>query len=148
MVQHYAVIEAGGTKFNCAILDNERNILAQTRIPTTVPDETIGASIEFFQAQKAKGYQFNQLGLACFGPLDLNPQSGTWGDITATPKPNWTNTSISRQLEAALDCKVSVDTDVNAAALAEYRWGAAQRHQRLCLCDDWYRRGTGNCHQW
>lgn len=126
MNQYFAVIEAGGTKFNCAILDKERNILVQSRIPTTAPNDTIGASIEFFRDQKANGYQFNKLGLACFGPLDLKPDSATWGNITTTPKPGWTNTPIARQLGSALDCQVCIDTDVNAAGLAEYRWGAAQ----------------------
>lgn len=126
MNQYFAVIEAGGTKFNCAIIDGNRNIIAETRIPTTIPSDTIGASIDFFRGQKAKGFKFDKLGLACFGPLDLKPNSATWGTITSTPKPDWTNTAIARQLESVLDCQVSIDTDVNAAALAEYQWGAAR----------------------
>ena len=123
---YYAVIEAGGTKFNCAILDANRNVYKQTRINTTTPDETIGLAIAFFQQQKKDGYAFDALGLACFGPLDLNPQSATFGNITETPKPCWSNTPITAMLQDALACKVHIDTDVNAAALAEYRWGAAQ----------------------
>ncbi|UAA39221.1 ROK family protein [Paraneptunicella aestuarii] len=126
MTKLYAVIEAGGTKFNCAIVDADRNILAETRIPTTTPDQTLHETIAFFQAQKEQGYHFDQLGLATFGPVDLNKESKHYGHITATPKPHWSYTPIVQQLERNLQCDVNVDTDVNAAALAEYRWGAAQ----------------------
>ncbi|WP_340680463.1 ROK family protein [Paraglaciecola sp.] len=124
--QYYAVIEAGGTKFNCAIVDANRTIYAQTRINTSTPDETIAQTIDFFKQQMLAGYVFKQLGLACFGPLDLAKKSKTYGCITATPKLHWSNTPIVTMLEQALKCKVYLDTDVNAAALAEYRWGAAQ----------------------
>lgn len=123
---YYAVIEAGGTKFNCAIVDANRNICAQTRISTTTPAETIGLTIDFFKQQISAGYQFSALGLACFGPLDLNKHSATFGYITATPKPHWSNTAIATLLKEGLDCEVFIDTDVNAAGLAEYLWGAAQ----------------------
>lgn len=122
----YAVIEAGGTKFNCAIVDAERNILAETRIPTTTPEETLKATIQFFSDQKAQGLDFEQLGLATFGPVDLNRNSEHYGYITTTPKPHWSYTPVVQELESKLNCQVSLDTDVNAAALAEYRWGAAQ----------------------
>lgn len=121
-----AVIEAGGTKFNCAIVDDDRNVYGQTRISTTTPDETLGSVFAFFQQQRIAGYPFDALGLACFGPLDLNPNSASYGYITATPKPYWSNTPILNRLKRELDCEVYIDTDVNAAALAEYHWGAAQ----------------------
>ena len=124
--RYFAVIEAGGTKFNCAIVDAERHIYVQTRIATTTPDETLGLCIEFFKQQRQL-YPFSQLGLACFGPLDLAPRSTTFGYITATPKPLWSHTAVLTRLQQALDCEVRIDTDVNAAALAEYRWGAAQQ---------------------
>ncbi|MFT7559756.1 MAG: fructokinase [Flavobacteriales bacterium] len=126
-MQHYfAVIEAGGTNFNCAIIDADRKILAETRIDTTTPEETLGLVINFFKTQKQDGYDFDVLGLACFGPIDLRSTSTTYGFITATPKPHWSNVAILPQLEKALQCRVYFDTDVNAAALAEYCWGAAQ----------------------
>lgn len=125
MTTYFAVIEAGGTKFNCAIMDSDKNIVAETRIPTTTPQQTIGASIDFFKQQQAS-YSFQKLGLACFGPLDLDANSSTFGNITATPKPNWSNTPIRHQLMQALNVEVIIDTDVNGAALAEYLWGAAQ----------------------
>lgn len=122
----FAVIEAGGTKFNCAIIDKERNVIAEQRIATVTPEVTLGETVAFFRAQQEQGHHFEQLGLATFGPVDLNPHSAHYGNITLTPKPHWSNTPIKRHLEDALGCSVTIDTDVNAAALAEYRWGAAQ----------------------
>lgn len=129
MSQYYAVIEAGGTKFNCAMFDAQHNILSQNRIPTTTPAETLDACIEFFLAQKQAGLMFSQLGLACFGPLVLNQNSNKYGYITKTPKPGWSDTPILARLKNALECDVAIDTDVNAAALAESRWGAAKNTQ-------------------
>lgn len=126
MTEYYAVIEAGGTKFNCAIVNNQRDIIASTRIPTTTPNQTLSACVAFFQEQQRQGLRFSQMGIASFGPLDLKPGSATFGYITATPKPNWGNTPICQVFADALNCQVTLDTDVNAAALAEHRWGAAQ----------------------
>lgn len=126
MTEVYAVIEAGGTKFNCALMDGEKNILTQQRITTTTPEETLQAVVQYFDTQRKAGYVFSQLGLACFGPLDLNPSSHHFGSITQTPKPDWSNTPIKSMLEGRLGCQVVLKTDVNAAALAEALWGAAQ----------------------
>ncbi len=122
---YIAAIEAGGTKFNCAIIDADRNIIIEARVDTTTPENTLNHVIDFFNTQKKAGYHFDTLGLACFGPVDLNKKSPHYGYITATPKPNWSNTPIVPTLEKALNCDVVIDTDVNAAALAEYKWGAA-----------------------
>ncbi|WP_416307829.1 ROK family protein [Neptunicella sp. SCSIO 80796] len=126
MTDNYAVIEAGGTKFNCALMDSNKNILVQQRIATTNPEQTLQQTVDFFQQQRQQGYQFSQLGLACFGPLDLDADSAHFGHITQTPKPGWLNTPIKTLLEQQLNCQVIIDTDVNAAALAEVMWGAAQ----------------------
>lgn len=120
-----AVIEAGGTKFNCAIVNKKRKILVSQRIETTTPEKTIAQVIDFFEKQK-KQYPFTQLGLATFGPIDLDEQSANFGSITQTPKPHWSNTPLVTMLESGLGCKVIFDTDVNAAALAEFYWGNAQ----------------------
>ena len=125
----YAVIEAGGTKFNCAIVDGHRRVLAEQRIATTTPGETLAQCVDFFAAQRQQGHHFARLGIASFGPLDLNPVSKTFGFITQTPKPFWSNTPLASHFEEALGVDVKIDTDVNAAALAEYRWGAAQGTQ-------------------
>ena len=126
MADYYAVIEAGGTKFNCAIVNARREILAEQRVATTTPDETLGEVVAFFKQQQAAGFNFSRLGLACFGPIDLHYDSPAYGSVTETPKPHWSNTAIVSILEQALNCFVGFDTDVNAAALAEQRWGAAQ----------------------
>lgn len=126
---YYAVIEAGGTKFNCAIVDGQRQVLAEQRIATTTPAETLARCVDFFQQQRQHGYRFQRLGIASFGPLDLMPNSETYGFITQTPKPFWSNTPLVSHFEKALGVEVRIDTDVNAAALAEYRWGAAQHTQ-------------------
>lgn len=125
-MQYVAVIEAGGTKFNCAIIDENKEIITQTRIDTTIPDETLAQVIVFFNKQKQAGYNFNILGLACFGPLDLHKNSAHYGSITSTPKAGWSNTPIVSLLKEALKCDVVIDTDVNAAAIAENKWGNAQ----------------------
>ena len=118
----YGGIEGGGTKFVCAVGTGPEDLRAETRFPTTTPAETIGRAIEFFR-------QFDglaALGFASFGPLDPRPDSPTYGHILPTPKPGWTNADVVGPLRAAFGLPVVFDTDVNGAALAEGRWGAAQ----------------------
>jgi fructokinase len=129
--EYIGAIEGGGTKFDCAVLDANHDIISSKRIATTTPDETINHVIAFFQAQKLDGLQFEKLGLACFGPLDLHPSSPHYGSITATPKAGWSNTPIMAMLQDALHCAVSIDTDVNGAALAEATVGLHQNTQSL-----------------
>lgn len=123
----FAAIEGGGTKFNCAIFNRNKEIVAEQRIDTTTPEVTLKKVTDFFLNQRARGHDFNNLGLACFGPLDLAKHSSTYGNIMQTPKLNWSNTPIKSILENGLKCSVSIDTDVNAAALAEHNWGASQK---------------------
>lgn len=115
-------VEAGGTKFVAAIGRGHDDILAQVQIPTTSPDETLQHTIDWFRA--AGGIA--GLGLASFGPVDLDPASQEWGYIINTPKAGWGQTSIAARLGDALGCPVSLDTDVNAAAIGEHLHGAAQ----------------------
>jgi fructokinase len=122
----YGGIEAGGTKFVCALGSGPDDIRAEVRFPTTNPDETIGQAIRFFEEQQAAHGPLAALGVAAFGPVDPNPRSPTFGYITTTPKPGWANTNFVGRLQAVLDLPVGFDTDVNGAALGEYRWGAAQ----------------------
>ena len=121
----YGGIEAGGTKINCAIGDGPNNIVAETRIPTTTPNETVAAVITFFRAYQAQ-YPLQAIGIASFGPVDLNPHSPTYGYITSTPKPGWANVDLMGAIKQAFNLPIGFDTDVNGAALGEYRWGAAQ----------------------
>lgn len=116
-----ALIEAGGTKFIVGVADALAGIEARTRIDTTTPRETIAAAIKWLQNQQP-GY--DAVGVASFGPLDLNRSSKQWGHVTRTAKPHWSGADIAGPLGNALDCAVAIDTDVNGAALAEWRWGA------------------------
>lgn len=115
-------IEAGGTKFVCIVGTGPDDIRAETRFATTTPDETIGKAIDFF---KANG-PVDAIGIASFGPVDLNPKSPTYGFITSTPKPGWRNTPIVEPIRQAFNVPIGFDTDVNGAALGESEWGAAQ----------------------
>lgn len=121
----FGAIEAGGTKFVCAVGTGPENLLNEIRFPTTTPDETLQKCIAFFQAQ-SKIYTLSAIGIACFGPINLDPTSPTYGYITSTPKPGWQNTSMVKFFENTLQIPVAFDTDVNAAALAESYWGAGQ----------------------
>jgi fructokinase len=116
-------IEAGGTKFVCAVGTGPDDIVAEDRFPTTMPDETIGQAISFFEPYREN---LEAVGIGSFGPVDLDKGSATYGFITSTPKPHWANVDLVGKVGRALDVPVGFDTDVNAAALGEQKWGAAQ----------------------
>lgn len=116
-------IEAGGTKTVCAVGSGPDSILALERFPTTTPEETLGQCIDMFQRFKS---DLKAVGIATFGPVDHDPASPTWGHVTNTPKLEWQYTDMVGTVERALDLPVSMDTDVNGAALGEHVWGAAQ----------------------
>ena len=119
-------IEAGGTKFVCVIGDGPDTIIESTRIDVTAPAETIGAARDFFMRALEAGVQLEAVGIGSFGPLELRLGHPRYGLITATPKPGWSNTDLVGPFVSALGVPVAFDTDVNAAALAEGRWGAAR----------------------
>ena len=123
--QSFGAIEAGGTKFICMVGSGPEYIEAQTRIETTKPGETLQKVLEFFQPFTLQG-KINAIGIGCFGPLDLIQGSVTYGFITSTTKPGWSNTDIASRLHQELKVAIAMDTDVNAAALGEFRWGASQ----------------------
>ena len=118
-------IEAGGTKFLCAVGTGPDDLRAEVRFPTTTPEASIGRATEFFQQQHEKE-PLAAVGIASFGPVDPNPDSPTFGYITTTPKPGWAHTNFAGTIRRALGVPVGFDTDVNVAALGERRWGAAQ----------------------
>ena len=122
----YAAIEAGGTKFRVAIAE-ERDVVADTTIPTTTPEETLAASIDFIRSAGP----IAAAGIACFGPLDLDPASATYGSITDTPKPHWSNTPVRDRVHHALGVPTAIDVDVGGAAIAEWKWGAGQGTSNL-----------------
>jgi len=121
----YGGIEAGGTKFVCVVASGPGQVVDEIRFMTTTPDETLGKAIQFFQPF-VKSAQINAIGVGAFGPLDSNPQSPTYGFVTATPKPGWSDTDILGTLRHALQINIAVDMDVNTAALGEYLWGASK----------------------
>jgi fructokinase len=122
----YGGIEGGGTKFVCAVGTGPDDLRAETRFPTTTPQETIARAVEFLHAQEHVHGKLAAVGIGMFGPVDLNPKSPTWGTITSTPKPGWAQANFAQAIREALQVPVGFDTDVNAAALGEGTWGAAR----------------------
>jgi fructokinase len=114
-------IEAGGTKWICGIGSGPEDLENTVSFPTTTPAETIGRAADFF----ARNGEVTAIGVGSFGPIDVRRSSPTWGHITTTPKPGWTDTDVVSALGFSLGVPVAFDTDVNAAALGEQRWGAA-----------------------
>lgn len=121
----YGGIEAGGTKFVCIVAAAPDDIRAKVQIKTTSPAETLAKVQSFFEEESHK-YPIEALGIGSFGPLDLDPASNTFGQITNTPKPGWSHFDLAGTLHRTLRVPVLIDTDVNAAALGEGAWGAAQ----------------------
>lgn len=114
-------LEAGGTKMVCAIGDEHGNITDRISIPTVTPDVTMPNLMHYF-----KDNQVEALGIGCFGPIDLNRNSTTYGYITTTPKIAWQNYNILGAMKDNLGVPVGFDTDVNASALGEATWGSTQ----------------------
>lgn len=119
----YGGVEAGGTKWVCAIGTGPDDLHELTTFPTTTPAETLERTAAFFTQNGGVA----AVGVGSFGPLDL-----AHGRITTTPKPGWAGTDVVSALELALDVPVAFDTDVNAAALGEQRWGAAEGLDTFC----------------
>jgi fructokinase len=121
----YAGVELGGTKCIAIIARGPHDTFARETVPTTLPDETLG-QLEGILARWRSEHDFAALGIGSFGPLDLDPVSPSYGQITSTPKPGWRGTDVLRRLQVAAGVPAAFDTDVNGAALAEMRWGAGQ----------------------
>ena len=119
-------VEAGGTKFVCVIGTGPGEIVETLRLAATSPDETLDATIDFFRRAIAKGRRLDAIGIGSFGPVELRPGHPQYGSITTTPKSGWSGTPLVGPFVAAFGVPVGFDTDVNAAALAEGRWGAAR----------------------
>ncbi|HSF84459.1 MAG TPA: ROK family protein [Acidimicrobiia bacterium] len=122
MTQRFGALEAGGTKFVCAVGSGPDDLSEEVRFPTTDPATTMARTIEFFTSAGP----LDAVGIASFGPVELRRTSESFGFITTTPKPGWSNTDVAGPVAAALGVPVGFDTDVNGAALGEGRWGAAQ----------------------
>jgi fructokinase len=129
----YGGIEGGGTKFVCAVADEHGQIVARDRFPTETPETTLASAIQYFKDFEAQhGEKLAAIGIASFGPVDLDPRSDHYGYITSTPKVGWPYTNVLGPVKQAFpDIPVEFNTDVNAAALGEHRWGAGQAWETL-----------------
>lgn len=119
-------IEAGGTKFRAAVLDQDLAIIDQVWVPTTTPDETITACEEFFSSRPIAA-----LGIASFGPLVIDRSAANFGSVAATPKPYWTDAPLLGRLRDTLGVPTDIQTDVEAAAVAEWKLGAGQGYSSV-----------------
>lgn len=120
-------VEAGGTKFRAAVVDAELAIIDQMRVSTTTPAPTLSAVDEFFASHETIG----ALGIASFGPLVVDRHSGVYGSIAPTPKPGWAGTPLLDHLRTAAGVPADIQTDVEAAAVAEHQVGAGQGYDSI-----------------
>jgi fructokinase len=125
MERIWAGIEGGGTKFVCLLGTGPDDVAVAGSFPTTSPEETLGAVAHFIETHLGER-TLAAVGVASFGPIDLDERSPGYGTITTTPKPGWSNVNVVRVLRERLGVPVSWETDVNGAAVAEHRWGAAR----------------------
>jgi len=113
-------IEGGGTKFVCGVGTSDGEVLHRTTIPTTTPEETLNQVVDFFA-----GHGVQAIGIGTFGPIDVDPNSPSYGSVGATPKPHWSGYGVVEHIKRSYNVPIGFDTDVNAAALGEATWGAA-----------------------
>lgn len=123
---NFGGIEMGGTKMVCAISNENGEILQQVRIDTKKPEETLKEIADYYKQKNIKA-----LGVASFGPIDLNKNSNTYGYITETPKTEWKHTDVVGFFKNELNIPIGFDTDVNAACLGEVIYGAGKNHQNV-----------------
>lgn len=123
-----AGIEMGGTKIVCGIATSEGEVLERTSIATREPDETLGDVRAWLEPRLDN---VSSLGIASFGPVHVDPASPRYGHIGTTPKIAWQDFDVLRAIREWTTLPMALDTDVNAAALAEIRWGAAKGHDNV-----------------
>lgn len=119
-------VEAGGTKVRAAIMNADLAIVDQLRVPTTLPEETVGAVLDFFNQRAEAGVTIASVGIASFGPLIVDPDSSAYGSIAPTPKPGWAGTPLLQLIENGLGVPAAIQTDVEAAVVAEHQAGAGR----------------------
>jgi fructokinase len=129
--RYFGAVEAGGTKFVVAIGNDRGEILAQERFPTADPASTLAATCAFLHQHGAAVGALAAIGIASFGPVELDRTCARYGFIGRTPKPGWSGIDITGSLAREFACPIGFDTDVNAAAMAEHRWGAARDIKNL-----------------
>lgn len=116
----WGAIELGGSKATAVVGNEPADLSKAIKVVTTTPGETISGLLEVFEGADLAG-----VGIASFGPIDLNPRSSSYGQITSTPKPGWSWTDVVGPVERATSSPVAIETDVNASAMAEAKWGSA-----------------------
>lgn len=116
----WGAIELGGSKATAVVGNEPADLSKAIKVVTTTPGETISGLLEAFEGADLAG-----VGIASFGPIDLNPRSSSYGQITSTPKPGWSWTDVVGPVERATSSQVAIETDVNASAMAEAKWGSA-----------------------
>lgn len=122
----YGAIEAGGTKFICAIGTGPNDIRNRIKIPTRSAEETLDAVAKYFANIVADHGRLDAIGVGCFGPVDIDRSSKTFGTILSTPKPGWSGVDIVREIMTRTDAPVVIDTDVNCALMGEAAYGAGR----------------------
>ncbi len=121
----FAGVELGGTKCVAILANDAENVLARKVVATTSPEETLG-KVETILADWKDGPGFDALGIASFGPIDVDPNSPKYGHLRATTKPGWSGADIGPRLQRTSGVPMALDTDVNGAAFAEMRWGSGR----------------------
>jgi len=129
-------IEAGGTKFVCAVGDEDYRIKDSVNFPTTTPEETLQKAVDYF-----KQFDIEALGIASFGPIELRKNSPKYGYITSTPKPGWKDTDFIGKMKENFDVPMFWTTDVNGSAYGEYVMSTLSNEQIDSLV--YYTVGTG-----
>ncbi|GKS80604.1 fructokinase [Ligilactobacillus pabuli] len=129
-------IEAGGTKFVCAVGNEDYQIKDQVQFPTTTPAETLQKTVDYFQK-----FEIDAIGIASFGPIEIRQNSPKYGYITKTPKPGWQDTDFVGYLKKQLQVPMFFTTDVNGSAYGEYQMSLLSNEKINSLV--YYTIGTG-----
>ena len=122
----YGAIEGGGTKFVCAVGASPQDVHETIVLPTADPQSTLAGCVEFFSAAERKFGSIDAIGFACFGPIDLRAGSPTFGHMLGTPKAGWSRVDLLAALRSRFSAPMAIDTDVAAAALADWKLGAGR----------------------
>lgn len=125
-------VEAGGTKLLCGVADRNGRVVAHRRIPTTTPDQTLGAASAFFSESIAGHGPLSAFSIGSFGPLSLSPIASDYGSITSTPKASWQGVDLLGHFRRTIDAPMALDTDVNCAAVGERLFGSGRGLDTFC----------------